>query len=279
MNFIRTIIGSFYSPAVYAQARAPQPGMNLLYSFLLVVLTSLILVIVGASKVDRLLLQSTDGTPPLLDRVANDLAAQVPVMVLQQGVLKVNATQPYVMNLHTGHAQTPSFALITIDTTGATTVHNMKTPVLVTAREVYLRGNNDTKVYPLKSDDDAKPMIINQALAMDTTQRGLYWLHTNSWKIYLVAGAVAWIGFALVAYLLRLIMLMALGLAGLLLSNIWKPTVNFATAVRIAAIAYTPVAICSAAALCITGGEPKALALFALGVVMTAAALVVSREE
>jgi hypothetical protein len=48
-------------------------------------------------------------------------------------------------------------------------------------------------------------------------------------------------------------MLMALGLAGILLSNIWKPTVNFSTAVRVAAVAYTPIAIFSAAALCITG--------------------------
>lgn len=280
MNFFKTMIGSFYSPAVFAQARAPQAGMNLLYSFLLVLLTSLVVTVIGVNTADRLLMQPTDSQAPLLDRVVNDLASQVPVMVLQNGVLKVNETQPYVMNIHTGDAETPTFAVVTIDTTGASTVHNMETPVLITAREVYFRGNNDTKVYPLKqSDDDTKPLIINQAVAMNTATRGLEWLHQNIWKIYLGAGAAIWITFALVAYVLRLVMLMALGLVGLLLGNIWKPTVDFSTAVRIAAVAYTPVAICSAAALCITGGEPKALALFAFGALVVAAALMVSRGE
>jgi hypothetical protein len=257
MNFFNTIIGSFYSPAIYAQARTPQPGMKLLYSFLLVLLTSLVVVVVGASKLDRLLMQpADDGQPPLLDRVVSDLAAQVPVMVLHDGVLQVKEKQPYMMYVNAFEPEEKSFALVTIDTTGATTVHNMQTPVLITAREVYFRGNNDTKVYPLKqSADDTKPLIINQAVATDAAQRGLQWLHQNIWKIYLGVGAIGWIGFALVAYLLRLVMLMALGLAGLLLSAIWKPTVDFSTAVRVAAVAYTPVAIFSAAALSITGSS------------------------
>ena len=258
--------------------------MKLFYSFLLVMLTSFFVIANGIRVVDKFMLMAPAGQSPLLDRIVNDFAAQIPVMTLQNGVLQVKATQPYIVHLNI--PQTPStkemsVALVTIDTGGATTVHTMETPVLITAQEIYIRNNHETKVYPLtKSEESAKPLIINRAMATDSAERGLNWIHTNTWKIYLVFGAIAWISFGLAWYLLRLIMLMALGLVGLALSSIiWKPTAEFATAVRIAAVAYTPVAIFSTVALCFAGHSPKAIVLFALGALITAAALSVSRGE
>lgn len=294
MHFFKTLLGSFYSPAIYAALRKPEGSMKLGYSFLLVMLTSACIVIAGALALHHLAMQPRGEQPPLLDAVLHDLARQVPVMILKNGTLQVKEKQPYTMYLDmperlglapATRAKKPAAAampmpFITIDTTGATDMHKMTTPVLVTAREIYVRSKNDTKVYALEkiNEKSTAPLIINRAMATDGAERLLHWLHKNSWKIALLFAIPAWIVMTLVTYLLRIIMLMALGLVGLVASRIWTPALSFAQSVRVAAVAYTPVAVLTTVTMCLDAHSPSTLTLFTLGGLMTCVGMVVSRE-
>ena len=284
MNVFKTIIASFYSPVVYREARAPQQGMKLLYSLLVVVLTTAAITLAGIQFVHQHVMAGDATNRPMLDTLAMSFAEQVPVMVLSNGTLQVKAEQPYTIYFDGSVVNLPSIKktpLITIDTTGKTTVHTMSTPILVTAHEIYTKNNNKTEVHTF--DDvgkkSAPPLIINRAMATDGAQRILDWTHKNAWKIYLAMGVPFWLVFVIIAYILRIIMLMALGLVALVAGKLWKPEITFATGVQIAAVAYTPVAVLETARLCLTAHSPSTLTLFALGALMVCVGVVVSRDS
>lgn len=283
--FTRRLVGSFYSPTVYRAARMPQSGMYLFYSFLLVLFTSGVLTIAALSFLSNQLLTPRNGNPPLLDQLVLSQAAQIPVMILQDGTLNVKAPQPYPLRIavsHTPDATEPDkdFTWAVIDTTGATTMNNMTAPILVTAHEIYVKSKRDTRVYSLDSfsKKSRAPLIINRAMADDTAKRVLTWLHGNSWKIALLLGVPGWLMFTLVAYLLRIVMLMAIAIVSLITGRLLKLPMDYATSMRHTAIAYTPIAILAMLSMLITGGSLSSLTLFCLGCGLSILTLFVTRK-
>lgn len=282
MGFFTTFAGSFYCPRVYAQARQTPRSMMLIYTLLVVMITSAVLTIAGAAFLNHLLLHSHDGEASLSERVLLDLARQVPVMTLKDGTLTVKARQPYVIDLAMAGKRYP---FIEIDTTGNTNMHNKTAPVLVTAREIYVsskkskEGVEETKVYTLESfaKNQKTPLIINRALAEDTTKRTIRWVQDHFWQIALGVGIPVWLGVTFVVYILRVFMLLVLGLVGLVMAEFIKPRLEYPMAVQIAAVAYTPVAVLETVHLCLTGNALSTLALGALGVLMTCVGVYVSR--
>lgn len=279
MEFFRTVIGSFYTPAVYVAARKPNQGLKLMYSFILVIITSIAVMVAGIRYIHTTTMRATDSARAPLDQFVMDFAEQTPVMVLQNGVLSVKAEQPYVMSITFDGKKYPA---VVIDTTGKITLHTMDShaPILVTAREIYVKSKDDTKVYSLEkfSAHGSSPLIVNRALATDTAQRALDWLHANIFTIYLTVGLFVWLGLLLIEYIARIFMLLALGLVGMIASETMRPKIDFGTAVQIAAVAYTPVALLSTLKFCFTANAPNTLILFALGAVMTCVGVFVSRE-
>lgn len=277
MNFFKILVGSFYNPGAYVLSRGLPMSKGLIYSLLLVMLSTAVIMIAGGSFIHRTFLQAEEGKQPPLDAFVMNIAEQVPVMVLQDGVLQVKAEQPHVIYFEFEGKRYP---FITIDTTGHSDLHTMHTPVLVTAREIYAKSRSDTKVYRLEElgSKSTSPLIINRAMATDAATRALEWLHGNAWKIYLWVGIPAWLVGVFVAYMLRVIMLMALGLVGLIVSEALKQKVTFETSVQIATVSYTPIALVSTAALCFTGHTTHTLLLFTLGTMMLCVGFVVSRE-
>jgi len=285
MNPLRIFIGAFFCPATYRTAREPQQGLYLFYSFLLVLVTSAVIVIVGASFLQRMFFDPQDGKAPLVDQFILSQAQQMPVMTLQNGTLQVKAKQPYIVNItisKAGVGQSTDYPWATIDTTGATTMHNMATPVLIAAHEIYIKSDDkaEVRVYPYEkiTTKSSAPLIINRALVMDSAHRSLDWLHQNLWKLDLMIGIPMWLMFALVAYVLRLIMLMALALVGLIVSRILNLNLEFAPALRVAAVAYTPVAAFTTIALCLTAHAPGVWILLLLGSLMVTVGLIASQE-
>ncbi len=86
------------------------------------------------------------------------------------------------------------------------------------------------------------------------------------------------LGVIAISAILRLLMLLALAVAGRLYALTRKETMAWAASFRVAGVAYTPVVVLDTVAFCIHGGMTLHPAmLFAMGVVMLLAALRATR--
>ncbi len=89
--------------------------------------------------------------------------------------------------------------------------------------------------------------------------------------------ALGWIMVALIGAILRGLMLFFLAVAARLFSLKLRPVVDYKAAFRLAAVAYTPVALIDAVAFCLHGQALNPLLLFVTGCMMLLAALYASR--
>ena len=86
-----------------------------------------------------------------------------------------------------------------------------------------------------------------------------------------------WVMVAGATLLLRSSMLMALAVVAFLVARYWQMPMNAATAFRLSGVAYTPVAIMDAVALCTHGATMLPFIVFPCGVAMLLAALYATR--
>lgn len=279
MDFFRTIAGSFFAASTYRTAMNGK-GYGLLYSFLLVIGTSLIFTIWGMAAMHRFLFVGQDGGRPRLEAALHQIADQLPVMTIDKGQLQTQRPEASIITFRFDGENIYSFA--TIDTTGATTHENCTTPILITAKELIVikRDEGKREVYALDKyfSGQKGPLVINRALAADTVDGLIAWLKTHRFTIYLTLGSFALGTMAGVCYVLRICMLLVLGLAGLLIANILRQTITYETAVRLAAVSYTPVALIDLLVWVTSWNAASTLALLGSGIVMLTAAMLVNRD-
>ncbi len=281
MSFGKTVIGAFSSAETYRQARQ-RANYEMLYSLVLVTASALLLVGYFITLAHGELFTARADKPAVFDDLVHQIAEQIPVMTVQHNQLMTREARSYTITLHANvFGQTLKGPVATIDTTGTTTRENMKTSVLVTATEVILRTKEKTEIHSLA--DYTKTMrgalVINRALAEDVSATIIRSVHRHLVKFYLIVGGTSWVVFSLVLYVLRITMVMALGVVGLLIGAATHTKTNYATAVSLAAISYTPVAIADLILITVFSRSASTLVLFAGGVVMLIAAFIASRDE
>ena len=279
MNFFQMFTGSFHSAAVYREVRA-KATFNMGYTALLVLFCTLLTTIYYGHLFHRELFVARDGKPALFDDVLTQIASQIPVMTYQNGKLVTNEPHATVITI-SGQIFGETFEkqpLITIDTTGQTTHENMQTAVLITSSDFVVKTERETKIRPLSeyNDKNTTPLVINRAMAMDTAEKFIGGVHSILTQFYLLVGGVVWMMFAFVAYILRIIMLLGLGLIGTVIGAILKSPMSYGAAVSLAAVSFTPIALLETAVLVIAGYTVHTLTLLVAGSVALAAAIKVS---
>ena len=279
MRFFHTLVGSFYSARTYATVRAAE-GSGLGYSFVLVLLTNLITTVGIVLFLHMALFSSRDGDAPMFDDLVLQVANQIPQMTLHNNVLMVadGKAHTIVLDAHMTKGSLRGEA-ITIDTTGATTYQNMRTPILFTQKELIYRSKKETKLQPYSElYPDAPPtLVINHALALDIAQRMIDKVHQHLGMIYFIFGIFCCLCVTLVFYIMRVLMVLVLGVIGLGIGSLLKSPLSFAASMRFAAVSYTPVAILNIAAFA-TGHAPPTWGLILCGSVMLFAAMYTSRQ-
>ena len=274
--------GSFHSAAAYRHIRkAANFGMG--YALVLVTLTSLFVTVCYAQFIHRTVFVAHAGQPALLDSVVTQVAGQVPVMTLKGDTLMTK--EPIATEIKiSGTAFGESFenlVIATIDTTGQSTHANMHTPVLITATEMIIQSDKETKIKKLSefTKNGPETILINRAVAEDMAKNFLGFVHANLIKLYLIIGAIVWFFLIVFTFILRIFMLLALGLMGLLIGSLTKQSIPFAALVGLASLSYTPVALLDIALLIGFGYAPHVLTLFLAGTVTLFAAMKCSDES
>ena len=281
MRFTQTFIGAFSSADIYRSVRL-RAHYEMRYSFFLVTFSALLLVAYFIALAHGELFTARAGKPAAFDDAVRQIAKQLPVMTLQNNQLMTREARSHTINLSVNafgkHVAGP-FA--TIDTTGATTHENMKTFMLVTAQEVVFQSNKKTEIHSLSdyTKNIGNSVVINRAVADDMAANMIRTTHRYLVKAYLILGGVAWVALTLVLYLLRIAMVMVLGGAGMLIGKLLNTPVNYAAAVSLAAISYTPVAVADIILIIGFGKSASPELLMAGGLAMLTVALITSRDE
>jgi hypothetical protein len=270
MRFFSTLIGSFHSAALYRTVRT-NASFYMGYTLLVVLLCTLVLTVYFTAVVHRGIFVAKEGQPIPFDSLVNQIAEQLPVMTLKDDTLMTMDPEPTVIRV-SGELFGQAFTdvpLITIDTTGASTHSNMDTPILITSTEIMFEDSDEIKVKKLSefTKDAPETLVINRALSQEMAAMLIAGVHKHIMTFYLIVGGICWFFFAIVYYIMRICMLLALGLAGYVLGSIIKQRVSYAAAVSLAAVSYTPIALLEAGLLGFLGYSPHMLTLFGAGVV------------
>ncbi len=285
MPFLQTFLGSFCSPARYQSVRRMAKGYGLGYSAMLAAFITLTVSIWAIGTIHNNLFIGHDGAEPLFEDVIHQIAKQVPIMTLDKGHLIPQHPRPTQIVLTFDRAEFPGrYILATIDTTGATTVENMKTPFLITSTQVifYNRSKQEKKIHDLSeyTSDVRGPLIINRALAESTAEHLISYTRSHLPLFYFMFLTIVGSIVGLIYYVLRVVMVFGLGAGGMLIAHlVMRKPVSYAACVRLAAMSYTPVAILTMISFMLTSRFMNTLPLLICGMVMLSAALVISRDE
>jgi len=282
MRFLPTLLGSFHSPATYENTRYHAQGWGLFYAFVLVMLTTAVSAIYLTYMMHTALLGQRDGKPPLLDNLFEQTARQLPPMQISpEGTLTVEAEQPYYIVIEDEVAgEQFSTSMITIDTTGQVTHSNMDTPILITATDLITqKSNGEIELHPLSKFTEGATQPITTAQMQDVLGKAGDFLRQHAWKFYALVLPFLWGIVAGIFYVMRIVMLMAVGVVATIVGNVGPQKMEYSTAVRMASVAYTPVEVFNTVAFLTVMDGASVLTLFALGSLLVAGAIVLTNHK
>lgn len=270
MNILSVFTGSFHSAAIYREVRK-NGGFYMGYALLVVVITCLLVTMYFTGYVHREIFSARDGKAPFFDDMVRQITTQLPVMTLKNHVLSSSETTPTIIRL-SGTAFGLTFEnveAITIDTSGNTTYETMKTPMLITAHDVVMKSENKTEIKSIAelTKDAPETMVLNRAMLDDLANTVITAVHQNLLSFYLVFGGITLFLVIIYMYVMRIIMLLLLGLAGLAIGSMLKTKLKYDTAVALASVSYTPIALLDAVLFALMHYPTSKMVLFLAGCV------------
>ena len=282
MRIFELFTGAFHSAATYREVR--KAGDSLI-GFALVIVASCMLSVTAyyGFILHREIFVAHGDSPALFDSVINQIATQTPLMTLKEGTLATQNPEATVIKI-SGSAFNQTFtdvALITIDTTGKSTHETMKTPMLITAKEFIYKSDKETKIQPLSelTKNGPSTILINRAVAEEMAKKLIDIAHNNLGKFYIIIGGITWFFLSIFAFIMRLFLLLALGLVGQLIGKLIRSPISYASALGLATLSYTPVALLDTALMLGFGYSPHLLTLLIAATVALFAAIKCSDES
>ena len=283
MRFFHTLVGSFYSVDTYREARRA-PGSGLAYSFLLVALTTLVMLVYGLFLLHRVVFTTHYSPVSVFEQAVTQVAEQMPVMTLKDNHLKTRDAVPHTVTLDiNAMGQNYHGSIATIDTTGRSTHENMKTPILITEKEAYFRNDSkgETTIRTLAelTQNENPTIVVNRAVAQGMGKQLIAFVEAHLIKFYTVLGLFLWMGLIMVFYVMRLCMLVTLALGGILISQCLRTKTSFDMSMRLAAVSFTPVVVISGIIQLVEARATPTMWLVICGLIMLTAAFAVTRDE
>ena len=277
MGFLRRLAGSLYSVRTYREVRASQ-GHGLLYSLYLLMLASAVLVAwyLYALHVALFVPQGEGRRAPVAE-VLMQVSEQVPEMTFEHDRLRTAKPGKYPIVLRMDGEET---LLAIIDTSGRTTYKKMDAYLLLTGEEAITQDDDGVNITPyreLELDLD-EPVHLTREDAKAMAESLLDWIHDARVVVYAFIGGMMWLTFVATWYIGRVLLMLALALGGMVLGAMTGRPISYEAAMRVTALAMTPVTLFDTATL-VGGGAPLSpLWTFLCGMVLLAAAVFATRE-
>ncbi len=275
-RLLTIFVGSFHSAQTYREVRHSQ-RFAMGYAFFVVALCTLLIVILLFSKLHRELFTAPDNQPPAFDHVVHQIAEQIPEMTYNNERLESSVPNASTIRISaTVFGQTlDDTPFITIDTSGAMTDATMPTPVAVNATQLMMKSGHETQIYPLRDflKNLPQPFVIDRSTAERFADAFTQQVHRNLGILYLVTGGITWVFFCGYMLVVRLVMVLVLGAIGHTIMHARKSPIPYRSAVAVAAVSYTPVAVLDAILFGGFGYPAQSITLLLAGTVTLYAAL------
>ena len=281
MGFFALFTGSFSQAAAYRYMRHQAQGLGLRYSFILVALTCFLATLYAIGMIYGGLFSARGTQAPVFDQAMQQLAKQWPQMTLRNGTLSTDAAQPYYVLLDVtvfGHR----FAgrAITIDTREGVSHQGIQTPILVTATQVMVKDGENVRSRSIMETfgDTPGTVIFNRHRIQVLADTIIKIAHAELSTWLGTLGLFLWAGLTMAFYIARLCLLLLLAGVGLMLASLQRTQLGFRAAMRLSALAITPVVVADAIALVCYRTMLPNLVLLGLGILMLSVAIRVSHE-
>jgi len=214
-----------FVPDFYRDVARRWKGICALYLLLLMAVVCIPL-IVGVAR----------GYAEFMDAYGREIIDQIPPITITGGEVHTPVEQPYAIDLPEKEGKHVDKDLdfkhlAVIDTTGQiTTLEQAQAPVLLTKSQlIYRKGEHETSTMDLREVDDFR---------MDKDDVARWAAAAGKWLPYVLYPVVT-IG----SYIGRLIQILLYGAVGLLFSLMCGSKLGYAAAVRLSAVAITPIVL------------------------------------
>ncbi len=274
MRFFTIIFRSFYDLTLYGEVRSSWRGWALGITSLFFALLAAIGITIGMVMLHQALLaDQPDGKPGVMAEALGQIADQWPNLRLENNQLSSDAPMPQVISIDvTLFGERIHEDFLTIDTSGTTTYETMKTPMLLTSRELIADQRGERRIRPLAEffSETEQPKLLDRAFMQGLAERMVNAAETDGWKIALLSGVIVWLFFVPALIFVRYLLVIPVAALGLIAAQIMRRTLSYEASVRVIAVALLPVTLVDAATLFILGSGVSTIIkiLVALGVLI-----------
>lgn len=258
MTLLRNILRSFYDFSFYKEVRTSWKGWAMGYTTGAFAILLAIGLTFGIAQLHRELVAPRDGgRPSVLEEGMRQIAAQWPHSTLIGNRLISDAPMPHIITVE-GEAlgERVDEPFITVDTTDTVNYATMTTPILFTSKELIIkksdrRNVDETKIHSFDTlfKDVPQPMVLDTAKMHELVSMTMSGIHKHGWKVYLMVGLITWLVAIPFLLLMRVLLLIPLGVAGLLVAKFMGRELDYDSSVRVIAVTLIPLSCIEAFAL------------------------------
>jgi hypothetical protein len=272
MRFFTIIFRSFYDLSLYQEAQKQWTGWTLgLNALFFALLTAVGLTAGGVMLHQALLAERSGGQPSVMEEALGQIANQWPALRLEENQLSSDAPMPQVISLDVtifGERLREDF--LTIDTSGTTSYETMKTPMLLTSKELIFQQRGESRIRPLEEmfKGTEQPTLIDRAFIESNARDLIAAARQGGWQFLLFGGLFIWIFLVPALVLVRYLLVIPLSAIGLIIAQVMRRALSYEAAVRVIALALLPVTLVDTLTLFVLGSGVSTVikALVALGV-------------
>lgn len=274
MRFFTTLFRSFYDLTLYHEVRSSWSGWALGITSLFFTLLAATGITIGMVMLHQALLaDQPDGKPGVMAEALGQIAEQWPDLQLANNQLSSDAPMPQVITIDvTLFGERIQEDFLTIDTSGATTYENMKTPMLLTSSELIVEQRGEHRIRPLAEvfAETEQPKLLDRAYMQGVAEKMVNAAETDGWKIALFSGVMVWLFLVPALIFARYLLVIPVAALGLIAAQIMRRSLSYEAAIRVIAVALLPVTLLDAATLFIFGSGVSTIIkiLVALGVLI-----------
>lgn len=237
-SLLQAIFYAPFSAALYRDVFLRWQGLGMGY---LLVLNALLLTPVIAFTVlsfERNVFDADNQLRPHLAALVDEVSAQLPELVFENGQMQTQAEQPLVITITAGE-ETQPFAVIDVD--GGMKELRDSGAVMLLSRDAVFADMGDGKIEARSwSDMGQERFVLNSSVAREWADRGVRWTAENKALLMLLFGTLLWVGTLLVMFLYRALQAVLLGIGARLIARSKRLEMRFGDAVRLSVVAMTP---------------------------------------
>ena len=179
MTYLALLFRSFYSPLAYRHMLSSYRGSGFGYLFFMISIITAIYVACALYHTQHWFFAPMDDTTP--SRAQNyvyDIASQTPEIIIEDGILRTSAPQPYVIDLLIMDERVP-IAVIDTDANPKDLLDDEVPPILITADAIHGRDDSKIESYYFEEHASEEPLLLNADIARELAGQLFTWLEEN----------------------------------------------------------------------------------------------------